>query len=134
MKQLIYNLRKLMYGRYGVDQLTRGLILLSLLLTLISTFSGNIIMTILAYIPIVYAMFRVLSKNIQSRSKENFVYTRMTGMLKSKLRNFGLVLFGTKTHKYYNCGKCRQIIRVPRGKGKICITCPKCKQEFVKRT
>lgn len=134
MRQFMYNFRKFMYGRYGVDQLTRGLIVISLILALISSFTGNIIISLISYIPVLFAIFRALSKDIQSRTKENYLYTRMTGTLRSKLKNLALVVFGTKTHKFYQCSRCKQIIRVPRGKGKICITCPKCRQEFVKRT
>lgn len=39
-----------------------------------------------------------------------------------------------KNHKIFQCGKCGQLIRVPKGKGKIAITCPNCRQEFIKRT
>lgn len=134
MRQFLYNFRKFMYGRYGVDQLTRGLIVFALILALISTFTGNIAIHLLSYIPILFAIFRALSKDIQRRTKENFIYTQMTAKLKSKAKNLALVMFGTKTHKYYRCSRCKQMIRVPRGKGKICITCPKCRQEFVKRT
>jgi hypothetical protein len=89
---------------------------------------------LLSYIPLVYAFVRILSKNIAKRSQENMMYCRFAGMVKNRLQQIMLMIVGTKTHKYYKCSKCSQTIRIPRGKGKICITCPKCKREFVKRT
>ena len=39
-----------------------------------------------------------------------------------------------REHRYFDCPKCRQPVRVPRGKGKIMITCPKCKERFQRKT
>jgi ribosomal protein L37AE/L43A len=61
-------------------------------------------------------------------------YYKVADSVKRSLTNLKLSLVGTKTHKYYRCTHCRQLIRVPRGKGKICISCPKCRTEFIKRT
>jgi ABC-type transport system involved in cytochrome bd biosynthesis fused ATPase/permease subunit len=127
-------LRKFMYGRYGFDQLSRALVITSLLITLITTFTRSNILVLIGYIPLVYAIYRMVSKDIQKRTQENMKYCQFAGLLRSKLNQLKLSLFGTKTHKYYKCAKCNQTIRVPRGKGKICITCPKCKTEFMKRT
>jgi ABC-type transport system involved in cytochrome bd biosynthesis fused ATPase/permease subunit len=127
-------LRKFMYGRYGFDQLSRALVITSLLITLITTFTRSNVLVLIGYIPLVYAIFRMVSKDIQKRTQENMKYCQFAGFLRSKLNQLKLSFFGTKTHKYYKCAKCNQTIRVPRGKGKICITCPKCKTEFMKRT
>lgn len=126
--------RNFMIGRYGFDQFTRALIIMSLLLSIITTFTRIGGLVVLAYIPIFYAAYRALSRDIQKRSKENMTFLSYTGNIKSRLNHFKLWLVGTKTHKYYTCSKCKQTIRVPRGKGKIVITCPKCKTEFIRRT
>lgn len=127
-------LRRFMYGRYGLDNYTRALIGVALILSLIGAFTRNGVLVLVSYIPILYAVFRMFSKNIAKRSQENLVYCNMTRSLKNKLKNFKLALIGTKTHKYYRCPRCRQMIRVPRDKGKISISCPKCRSEFVRRT
>lgn len=126
--------REFMYGRYGFDQFSRALVVVSLLLSVFTIFIKASWLTLLLYIPLIYVFYRMMSKDIQRRTKENMAYCRMANSVKKRLTNFKLSLVGTKTHAYYKCSKCKQTIRVPRGKGKICITCPKCKAEFIKRT
>lgn len=134
MNGFMNNIRRFMYGRYGFDQLSKGLIVLALIISVASSFSKYGILILISYIPLGYVIFRTLSKNIAKRTQENVIYCRMIDSIKKKLNDFKLSLIGTKTHKYYKCNRCKQTIRVPRDKGKICITCPKCKTEFVKRT
>lgn len=123
-----------MYGRYGFDQFTRTLVIISLVLSLITSFFRLNWLVVLAYIPFFFALYRAISKDHQKRLRENTAYLKMAGNLRGKFQSAKLSLVGTKTHKYYTCSKCRQTIRVPRDKGKIAITCPKCKHEFVRRT
>jgi hypothetical protein len=127
-------LRRFMYGRYGFDQLTRTLLIATLIISLSGSIFRSSIVIVLSYIPLGYGIFRSLSKNISKRSQENYRYLNFTGMLKRRFQRNNQKFVGTKTHKYYKCPNCKQMIRVPRGKGKICITCPKCRKEFVKRT
>lgn len=127
-------LRRFMYGRYGVDQYSRAVIIFGLVISLIASFTRIPAIMFLSYIPIVYAFFRILSKNVQKRARENFVYCEIIRKLKVKLNNFKLLIIGTKTHKYFRCKSCKQMIRIPRGKGKVSISCPKCRKEFVSRT
>lgn len=134
MNRYLDSLRRFMYGRYGFDQLSRGLIILALIISVISSFLRFPYLVLLSYLPLAYAIYRTLSKNIARRTKENITYCRITGNVKKKMNNLKLILIGTKTHKYYKCRRCKQTIRVPRNKGKICITCPKCRSEFIKRT
>lgn len=126
--------RNFMIGRYGFDQFTRALVIFSLLLSIITTFTQINGLVIVAYIPFFYALYRAFSRDIQKRSQENMAFMRYTGNVRNKLNHLKLWLVGTKTHKYFTCSKCKQTIRVPRGKGKIAITCPKCKTEFIRRT
>lgn len=126
--------RNFMYGRYGFDQFTRALVIISLILSLVTTFIGMNGLVVIAYIPFLYALYRSFSKDIQRRSKENMAYLSITDRIKKRGNHMKLWLVGTKTHKYFTCSGCKQTIRVPRGKGKIAITCPKCKKEFVRRT
>jgi peptidoglycan/LPS O-acetylase OafA/YrhL len=68
------------------------------------------------------AIFRSLSRNIYKRYEENRKFLVFFQKLKDK------------DHRYYNCPRCRQQVRVPKGKGKISITCPKCREKFIKTT
>ena len=69
-----------------------------------------------------WAMFRCFSRNTYQRYRENRKYLMLLDRIKDR------------EHRYFECPKCRQPVRVPRGKGKISITCPKCKEKFVKNT
>lgn len=126
--------RQFMYGRYGFDQLSQFLVVTSLIISLISTLTRIDIVAFISYIPFIYAIYRILSKDINKRMKEDYKYTMILNSVKNKFKRGKFKTTGTKTHKYYACPKCKTTIRVPRGKGKICITCPKCRNEFIKRT
>ncbi len=127
-------LRRFMYGRYGLDQYSRALVFIAFFVSLLAMVVRFTPLILLSYLVLIYSIFRTLSRNISKRTQENMVYYKIAGALKNKLKNLKLTLIGTKTHKYYRCSHCKQTIRVPKGKGKICITCPKCRAEFIKRT
>ena len=125
-------LQKVMYGRYGGDQLSRTLLIISfVLIVLVSFLPGYLFgLTFIAYIPTIVSIFRILSKNVYKRQQENYKYI----IIKNKLINWIKYRFNEfkdlKTHKYFKCKNCKQKLRVPRRKGKISITCPKCKTTF----
>ncbi|MCI8549950.1 MAG: hypothetical protein HFI68_05045 [Lachnospiraceae bacterium] len=122
-----------MYGRYGADQLNRclmGIVMVLLVVSLVFRYRFFYWLTILG---IALAYFRMLSKNIRKRSLENSRYLRATAKIRRKFAGFRN-RSRDKTHRYYKCPSCRQKVRVPRGKGKICITCPKCSKEFIRKT
>lgn len=127
-------LRNFMYGRYGTDQLSYALIGLYFILSIIAGFSRRTVFMFIAYIPIIYFFFRTFSRNIYKRQEENYKFLQFWNPIKSKIMQQVNLIKGSKTHKYFKCPNCKQTVRVPRGKGKIRITCPKCRTEFVKRT
>ena len=114
-------LRRFMYGRYGADQLGMALLVGGMVLMLLGTFLWQPAV-ILAYVVLFYYIFRVYSKNIPQRRKENAWFLRLTAPVRDR------------QHRYYRCPGCRQSVRVPRGKGRIAITCPKCRRRFEKNT
>ncbi len=126
--------RNFMYGRYGFDQFTRALIICSLVLSVMMNLTRISWLILIAYVPFIYALYRTFSKDIQRRTHENMAYMRFSGNLRNRFVHLKLYLVGTKSHKYYKCSKCKQLIRVPRNKGRIAITCPKCRNEFIRRT
>ncbi len=126
--------QRFMYGRYGFDQLTRFLVVIAFIISLLSSFTRVSVLLIFSYLILFYALFRVFSKNISARTRENYRYVGMTNLIKNRFHKLKRTFFGTKTHKYYLCPKCKQTIRVPKGKGRICISCPKCRYEFIKKT
>ena len=118
--------RHFMLGRYGTDKLNTAILVTGLIACLLSMFLRlpmlNWFLTMFSYACMGYALFRMLSRNTYKRYEENRKYLRFLDKLKDR------------EHRYYACPRCRQTVRVPRGKGKISITCPKCKEKFIKKT
>ena len=118
--------RRFMMGRYGTDKLNTAVLVVGLVACLASMLLHipllNWVLPVLSYVCMGWAIFRMLSRNTYKRYEENRKYLRFVEKIKDK------------EHRYYACPRCRQTVRVPRGKGKISITCPKCKEKFIKKT
>lgn len=125
---------RFMYGRYGIDSLGKCTIVIGLAATLLSTFIHWRILPLLSWTFIIIAYFRMFSKNIGKRSRENQWYLGRTYKLRCFIGRQKNLLAQRKTHHIYTCPSCRQKIRIPRGKGKIEIRCPKCGTTFIKRS
>lgn len=125
-------LRKFMYGRYGVDELSTVLVVLSLILVVLSGILPRSlrVLSLIAYIPMIIYIYRTFSKNIFKRQQEYYKYLSFKNSSLSKLRKYKARIQGSRTHKYFKCPNCGQELRVPKGNGKITITCPKCKTSF----
>lgn len=119
-------IRSFMQGRYGTDKFNTAILVSGLiacvLCMLIRLPLINWLLTILSYVLMGWAIFRSLSRNTYKRYEENRKYLRFVERIKDR------------QHKYFDCPHCRQPVRVPRGKGKISITCPKCKEKFIRKT
>lgn len=127
--------KKFMAGRYGSDQLSMALLILSVLLLFISGLSPRLrILTYLSYIPLILCLLRMFSKNIDKRRMENYKFSILVSPVYARIRRISDRLKHYRTHMYFSCPNCRQKLRVPRGKGKIRITCPRCKTELIKKT
>ena len=135
-------LRNFMIGRYGTDSLSLFLLVLSIIITFVtSIFGGNLITLLISYAMWGWVIFRTLSRNIAARSKENEVF--LTGWrwvmdhtvgFRGWVKTEGNRFRDRKTHKYFRCPTCHQMVRVPKNKGKVRIICPKCKNEFIRST
>ena len=119
-------LQRLMYGRYGTDKLNTVILVAGLIATLVGSFIPNYsvraLLTLISYGLLGWSLFRMFSRNTHKRYLENRRFLMLLEALKDR------------SHRYFSCPKCHQTIRVPRGKGKISITCPRCKEKFVKKT
>lgn len=123
-----------MQGRYGPDQLSFFLLVLYLIITILSTFLRIPILTYVSLVLVIWCWFRLFSKNKYKRSAENTKFLRMVYPITSRFHKMKNRLRDRKTYKFYKCPSCKQELRVPKGKGEITITCPKCKTKFDKRT
>lgn len=127
-------LQNFMRGRYGLDSFGLAIICFYFILTLFNIFLRMEIVSIISLLILIYFYFRVLSKNLYKRSQENMKFLRYYDPIRFKYSQWKQNFHNRKFYKYYTCKRCKQKLRVPRGKGKITITCPKCRMKFDKRT
>lgn len=131
-------LARFMQGRYGVDQFTNFLIILALVLMVLRMFVPGLqvrsVLNMAGILLLVYAYFRILSRNHYKRYAENERYMKYYNKVRFFLARKKSHMEQRKTHRIYKCPSCKQAIRVPKGKGKIAITCPKCRTEFIRRS
>lgn len=131
---MLERVRRFMYGRYGLDKLGQFTMILTLVFLILSRFDRTGLFYILSVVTMVTYLFRFLSKNIYKRAYENDKYLKISTKWKNWFSLRISHMKQRKTHHIYSCPQCRQKIRIPRGKGKICIRCPKCKNEFIKKS
>lgn len=118
--------QRFMQGRYGSDKLNRTLIWVAfgayIVSLLIPIALVKLALILASYVLIVWSFVRMLSRNTYKRYQENRKYLQF------------IERFKDREHRYYDCPRCRQPVRVPRGKGKIAISCPKCREKFIRKT
>lgn len=127
-------LRNFMIGRYGPDQLYTASLITAFAFAVLSAVFSWWCFRVLSYLFLFYALFRLLSRNIQKRRRENDRFLKYWWPVRTwfirKIRR----LKSSRTYAFFKCPACKNTLRVPKGKGKIQITCPKCGERFVKKT
>ena len=134
LQKLKTELYKFSYGRYGNDELSRFLLYSALALFVLNAITKVGIFYTISLVLIVYNCFRSLSKNHQKRYMERQVYLLYKGKFDSKFSLQKRKWNERKTHKFFKCPSCKTVVRVPKGRGKIEITCPKCHKNFIKKS
>lgn len=126
-------IQRMMQGRYGSDQLSFFLLGFYVLLYLLSLVLNNSLLSFLSLVLAAYGLWRMLSRNVTRRRAENAKFLTMAGptiawfkLRRAKLRD--------KDHRYFKCPNCGQHLRVPRGKGKMTISCRNCGVSFDEKT
>lgn len=129
---------KFMQGRYGVDHLSQFLIVIAMILMIFQMFIHSIVIDLILNMVAVgllfFTYFRIFSRNHYKRYAENQKYLHYHNRFRGFFVRKKSCFMQRKTHRIFKCPNCKQSIRVPKGKGKIAITCPKCKNEFIKRS
>ncbi len=119
-------LQNFMSGRYGTDKLNMLILGIGLVASLVSMWvqvpTVNLVLFVVSYGMMIWAIFRALSRNTYKRYQENRKFLQIVGRLKDR------------QNRYFDCPKCHQPVRVPRHKGKISITCPRCREKFIRKT
>lgn len=122
LRRLSDGISSFMSGRYGMDKLNFAILWTSLGIGVLAMFLPfppvRLGMVAASYVLMFWAVFRCFSRNIYKRYRENRRFLMLTD----------------RKNRYFECPKCHQLVRVPRKKGKIAITCPKCREVFVKKT
>lgn len=120
MRNLRDKLANFMIGRNGSDELSQAVVVVGIVFNFIYIFTRAGVFNVISTAALVYALFRVFSKNVSARAQENREFQKYIQFAKMKweLR---------KTHKVFLCKNCGKIVRVPKGKGKIEVTCPACR-------
>ena len=127
-------LRNFMMGRYGPDHLGIAMILFSLALSLVHGITRFVPILYTSYIIIALVLVRMLSRNISRRRAENDKFIRFWWPVKSRASRAIANIKYRKTHRFIVCPGCSNTLRVPKGKGKLQITCPKCGERFIRKT
>ena len=125
---------RFMQGRYGNDELSKFLVGVSMVLIILNLLTKSGIFNLLFWVCLIYSYFRMFSKNYSARYAENQKYHALKNKWSYKWENHKRMREQKKIYHIYSCPYCKQKIRIPKGKGTIIVTCPKCKQEFGKRS
>jgi len=133
--KLKYSFYRFMNGRYGSDQLNLAIIITSIFISLVGgiVFNRSMIITVIVYTLSFIVLYRAFSKKIYVRQKENLKFMNLIRPIKSKYNLIKLNLT-QKKFKHVQCPRCHRTLRVPRGRGKIEITCPHCHVSFDKHS
>lgn len=126
-------LRRMMYGRYGTDQFSLFLLVSGALCSLAGMLSRLLVFELAADALWLFGIFRILSRNLERRRLENRKFLNLAGPWLSWLRQ-KRNMARDREHCYFKCPSCGAQLRVPRGKGKISITCRKCGTIFQEKT
>ena len=123
-QKIANGIRRFMEGRYGTDKLNMVILGVGVIACLLALFlpPASLLLTLVSYVLMFWAIFRSLSRNTYKRYQENRKFLQIVNRFKDR------------QHKYFDCPKCCQPVRVPRGKGKIAITCPKCREKFIRKS
>jgi len=125
---------RFMAGRYGTDQLSRFLSYAALALIIINFIVKSSILWYGAVILLVIQYYRTFSRQIEKRRRENAWYLRKTYAITNGFKNWRERQRQRRDYVFFRCPACKSMLRVPRGKGKIRVTCRKCGNVFERRT
>lgn len=127
-------LRQFMIGRYGTDGLNQFLSIASLVLLLIAIISRVSLFTYLGAALLIFCYYRTFSRNISKRTEENYKFYTLKDRVDNKFKGWKDQWANRKVYHYYRCPQCRQKLRVPRSRGRIQISCPRCGTQFIKKS
>lgn len=134
MQKFTIKLQQFMVGRYGSDKFSLFLSVLGLIFAFLGNFKAIRFFYFIGLGIIIYGLWRAMSKNFEARRKELNWFLRWSEKPRAELKLLGNKLRDRKTHRYFKCKSCKTVLRVPKGRGKIEVTCPKCRVKEIRKT
>ncbi len=134
MQKLTFKLQQFMAGRYGNDKFSFFLSIVGIVFGFLGNFKPLRALYFVGLALIIYSLWRALSRNYEARRKELNWFLRVSQKPTQELRLIKNQFRDRKTHRYFKCKSCKTVLRVPKNRGKIEITCPKCQMKTVKKT
>ena len=127
-------MQRFMAGRYGNDQLNQFIFIVAIISTVLEIITRQSLFYTLTLVLLILAYVRVFSRNINKRYEENMKFLQKKDAILNKFRRQKYYAAQRRNFHIYTCPQCKQKIRIPKGKGKISITCPKCRTSFIKKS
>lgn len=134
MSQFRERFSRFMIGRYGADKLSRFMIGFTFALIVAGIFIRSYWVDIAALFLMVLSYFRMFSRNIGKRFEENQKFERISFRVTEFFKKWRFKFQQMRQYHIYKCPSCGQKIRIPRGKGKVSVHCPKCSTDFIKKS
>lgn len=129
--------QRFMSGRYGGDAFSNFLSLAALVVVVLGLFVPGLFGMLLGWLGwavLIYSYYRIFSRNIPRRAAENRWFLAQRYAVQQRFAGARTRFAQRKVYRYFRCPRCRQQLRVPRGRGRISITCPKCGTSFIKKS
>ena len=127
-------MQRFMAGRYGNDQLNQFIFIVAIISMVLEIITRQSLFYTLTLVLLILADVRVFSRNINKRYEENMKFLQKKDAILNKFRRQKYYAAQRRNFHIYTCPQCKQKIRIPKGKGKISITCPKCRTSFIKKS
>ena len=127
-------MQRFMAGRYGNDQLNQFIFIVAIISMVLEIITRQSLFYTLTLVLLILAYVRVFSRNINRRYEENMKFLQKKDAILNKFRKQKYYAAQRRNYHIYTCPQCKQKIRIPKGKGKISITCPKCRTSFIKKS
>ena len=125
---------RFMQGRYGMDEFNRFLTGFVFVLLIANLFLKSSILNLITLALLIYLYVRMFSRNYSKRYGENQWYLNKKRPAVQFFQKKRSRAVQRKDYKLFKCPECKQMVRVPKGKGKIAISCPKCRKEFIRHS
>ena len=117
-------------GRNGADQLYQFMMWCCLGLAIANLFFGNVWIYGVELALLGFATYRLLSRNIARRQKENQAFLNFFGRIGKWFKRLGNRWRDRKTHVYKKCPNCKNYLRLPKIQGAHTVCCPCCTHRF----